>query len=40
MGSNTPIERRTTLASYFMCAGIVTGWLTCSLFWIWMGWLS
>lgn len=33
-------DRTTTLASYFITAGIITGWITCSLFWLWMGWLS
>lgn len=32
-------EERTKLAIYFNTVGIITGWITCSLFWWWMGWL-
>lgn len=37
--SRTPRERDTQLASWFMSCGIVIGWISCSLFWLYVGWL-
>lgn len=33
------VSRDSQLASHFMGVGIIIGWITCSLFWWWMGWL-